>query len=183
MYRESITDPDAFWGRIATETLTFFSPWTAVSQGSFVKGDVAWFVNAQLNVCYNCVDRHLPRLADKAALIWEGNELGKEQRVITYQELHTMVCLMGNVLRAAGVRKGDCVAIYLPMIPEAAAAMLACARIGAPHTVIFAGFSSTAIRDRLEDSKARVIITADEGVRGPKVIPLKVIASLQGICC
>jgi acetyl-CoA synthetase len=136
-------------------------------------GDISWFDNAQLNVCYNCVDRHLETRREKLALIWEGNNIVDDRRTLTYGQLHAAVCQLGNVLRNAGVRKGDTVAIYLPMVMEAAIAMLACARIGAPHTVIFAGFSSGAIRDRLEDSHACIVITADEGLRGPKVIPLK----------
>merc|ERR1719219_28979 len=141
-------------------------------QGTFEVGDIAWFLDGKLNVCYNCVDRWARDTPDKVAIIWEGNS-PEEDKKVTYKELLQEVCRMANVLKRYGVRKGDCVAIYMPMIPEAAYAMLACARLGAPHSVIFAGFSKIAIRDRVLDGKCRFVITADEGLRAKKVVPLK----------
>jgi acetyl-CoA synthetase len=165
-------ESDAFWLEQLARHLTLFVPPTAVRSGSFERGDVAWFLNAKLNVCFNCVDRHLPQRAQQTALIWEGNDLADTRRV-SYQELHDDVCRLSNLLRSYGVRKGDAVAIYMPVVPDICVAMLACARIGAVHTVIFAGFSPQAIHDRVVDAGAAVIITADEGVRGPKRVPLK----------
>ncbi|MDF1623778.1 MAG: AMP-binding protein, partial [Pseudohongiella nitratireducens] len=147
-------------------------PWDTVVSGDFSKADVKWFAGGKLNVCYNCVDRHLPTRADQVALIWEGDEPDTSD-TITYQALHEAVCRFANVLKSRGIKKGDRVCIYMPMIPEAVYAMLACARIGAIHSVVFGGFSPDSIRDRILDSACSAVITADEGVRGGKRIPLK----------
>jgi len=173
MYERSIHDSDAFWKEMGESHLDWFRPFTQVQSGSFDTGDVAWFLNGQLNACYNCVDRHVAAgRGKKTAILWEGDEPHMVRR-ITYEELMQQVCKCANVLRRLGVRKGDSVCIYMPMVPEAAIAMLACARIGAPHSVVFAGFSADALRDRIIDGQCRVVITADEGKRGGKCIPLK----------
>jgi len=172
MYQQSISDPATFWAKQARERLDWIDDFSAVTDSEFSEGDMAWFLGGRLNVAYNCIDRHLPQRADQTAIIWEGDK-PDQVRHITYRELHREVGRMANLLRQYGVRKGDRVAIYLPMIPEAAFAMLACARIGAVHTVVFAGFSADALRDRIQDASAVAVITADEGVRGGKTIPLK----------
>jgi acetyl-CoA synthetase len=172
LYERSITDPDAFWGEQARERLTWDRPFHAVSDADLKTGSIAWFLGGALNTCYNCVDRHVPTRGDQVAILWEGDDPA-DVRKITYRELQRDVSRMANVLRRHGVRKGDRVAIYLPMIPAAAVAMLACARIGAVHTVVFAGFSAEALRDRIIDAGAVAVITADQGLRGGKVIPLK----------
>src|SRR5436309_1738979 len=169
MYRESIRQPAKFWAREASELL-WRSKWKTVLEwkAPFAK----WFVGGKLNISENCLDRHLdgPR-RNKAAIIWEG-EPG-EKRTITYAQLHDQVCRFANVLKRNKIKKGDRVLIYMPMIPEAAVAMLACARIGAVHSVVFGGFSSESIKDRLHDSKAVAIITADGGYRRGSIVPLK----------
>ncbi|MCB2081096.1 MAG: AMP-binding protein, partial [Rickettsiales bacterium] len=172
LYKESIDDPEEFWARKA-KRLDWFKKWDTVKNTSF-EADVhiRWFEGGKLNDCYNCVDRHLENQADQTAIIWEGDD-PNESKHITYKELHQEVCRFANVLKAQGVKKGDVVTIYMPMIPEAAYAMLACARIGAPHSVVFGGFSPEALRGRIEDCDSRYVITADEGVRGGKHIPLK----------
>ncbi|WP_027706633.1 acetate--CoA ligase [Zooshikella ganghwensis] len=172
LYQESINNPDAFWAEQAKVHLHWFSPWEKVYQGDFAQGDVAWFVGGKLNVTYNCIDRHLPTKANQTAIIWEADEPG-QSLIITYQMLHDHVCRMANVLKERGVKKGDRVCIYMPMIPEAAYAMLACARIGAIHSVVFGGFSPESLKERILDADCSVVITADEGVRGGKFIPLK----------
>ncbi|MCC1497894.1 AMP-binding protein, partial [Alcanivorax sp. 1008] len=172
-YRESINSPDTFWSARANELLDWMTPWHTVHSGDFGKGEARWFDGATLNVSVNCIDRHLPQRADQTAIIWEGDEPDQSKN-ISYRELHEQVCKLANVLRARGVKKGDRVCIYMPMIPEAAYAMLACARIGAIHSVVFGGFSPEALKDRLQDAEAGVLITADEGVRGGKAVPLKV---------
>jgi len=171
-YKKSITKPEQFWKDFANRSIDWFQPPKKTRSGSFAVGDIAWFLDGKLNVCYNCVDRWARDTPDKVAIIWEGNN-PEEDKKVTYKELLQEVCRMANVLKRYGVRKGDCVAIYMPMIPEAAYAMLACARLGAPHSVIFAGFSKIAIRDRVLDGKCRFVITADEGLRAKKVVPLK----------
>ena len=175
-YRQSIEDPEGFWGAQAEAELVWFKPWKKVLQW---KPPVAkWFVGGQLNVSVNCLDRHLATpTANKAALIWEGEPAapGKtgEERILTYQQLHREVCLFANILKRNGIRKGDRVIIYLPMVPEAAIAMLACARIGAVHSVVFGGFSAQSVADRIYDSQAKLVITADGGFRRGAVVPLK----------
>jgi acetyl-CoA synthetase len=173
MYKASIETPDAFWSEQATTFLEWMTPFTRVSECDMAKGDIKWFLGGKLNVTSNCIDRHLPQRADQVAIIWEGDEPGTERK-ITYQELHDAVCKMANVLKDRGVSKGDRVCIYMPMIPEAAFAMLACARIGAVHSVVFGGFSPDSLKDRILDSDCRVVITSDESVRGGRVFPLKV---------
>jgi acetyl-CoA synthetase len=172
LYAQSMGNPDAFWGKQAEEHIDWYHKFSQVSDCDFSNGMVAWFLGGRLNVCHNCVDRHLISRGDKVAILWEGDEPGDVRR-ITYRELHREVCKLANVLRHNGIRKGDRVAIYMPMIPEAAFAMLACARIGAVHNVVFAGFSAEALRDRIQDARCKAVITADEGRRGRKVIPLK----------
>ena len=172
MYKESINDPSKFFGNLAKETLDWFKPFTSVKNGSFENGDINWFQNGELNIAYNCVDRHALKNPSKVAIIYEADELGNSVK-ITYGELLRKVSQFANVLKKFGIKKGDRVAIYLPNIPEASYAMLACARIGAIHSVIFAGFSSDAVRDRINDAQCPLIITADQGLRGGKVTKLK----------
>ena len=172
MYRESVDDPEKFWAKQATEFLTWGTPWQTVCDYDFGKGEAAWFEGGKLNVSVNCIDRHLARRSDQTALIWEGDE-PTEDKKITYRELHNRVSRLGNILRQRGVKKGDRVCIYMPMIPEAAYAMLACARIGAVHSVVFGGFSPDALKDRILDCDCQVVITADQGYRGGKIVPLK----------
>jgi acetyl-CoA synthetase len=172
MYRQSIENPDLFWGQQASEFLSWDEPWNTVSQCDFAEGQAEWFSGGKLNVSVNCIDRHLPFRAHQTAIIWEGDDPSQDKK-ISYQELYTQVSKMGNLLRERGVKKGDRVCIYMPMIPEAAYAMLACARIGAVHSVVFGGFSPEALKDRILDSDCRLVITADEGYRGGKNIPLK----------
>jgi acetyl-CoA synthetase len=172
LYKRSVDDPEAFWAEQAEAFVDWYKPWDKVLEWDYHKGEISWFEGAELNVCYNCVDRHLETRGDQVAIIWEGDDPGEDKK-ITYRELHEQVCTFANVLKARGVRKGDRVCIYMPMVPEAAYAMLACARIGAIHSVVFGGFSPESIKDRILDSDCRVVITADEGVRGGKAIPLK----------
>lgn len=172
MYASSISDPDTFWAEQANKFITWFSPWKKTSSGDFVDLKIRWFEGGKLNACYNCLDRHLEMRGDKAAIIWEGDN-PDETRTISYPELHAEVCRFANVLKTKGVIKGDRVCIYMPMIPEAAVAMLACARIGAIHSVVFGGFSPKSLQSRILDADCKVVITADEGVRGGKHIPLK----------
>ncbi len=174
MYQRSVKDPDGFWAEQAREFVTWFKPWTKVSDWSYDAKNlhIKWFEGGKLNVAYNCLDRHLEKRGNQVALIWEGDD-PKQDKKITYRQLHAEVCKLANVLKARGVKKGDRVCIYMPMIPEAAAAMLACARIGAVHSVVFGGFSPQSLTDRILDSDCRVVITADEGVRAGKKVPLK----------
>ncbi len=172
MYQRSIDDPQGFWGEQATEFLTWFKPWRQVMTGDFGGGGSQWFVGGKLNACYNCVDRHVAQRGEQIAILWEGDEPDVDKS-ITYGELLVLVSKFGNVLKSRGVGRGERVAIYMPMIPEAAVAMLACARIGAVHSVVFGGFSPEALRDRILDSDCRVVITADQGVRGGATIALK----------
>ena len=173
MYKRSIEDPEGFWSDMASEHVHWFRKWDRVADWSF-DGDVGirWFDGAKVNVAYNCLDRHLEERGDKPAILWEGDQPGEERR-ITFRELHAEVCKFSNVLKSKGVRKGDRVCVYMPMVPEAAVAMLACARIGAVHSVVFGGFSPDALRDRILDSDCRVVVTADEGPRGGRAVPLK----------
>ena len=172
MYQHSINDPDGFWAEQAKEFVTWYKPWTKVTEWDFHRGHIRWFEGAKLNVSYNCLDRHLETRGDQVAIIWEGDD-PNEDRKITYRELHAEVSKFANVLKSRGVKKGDRVCIYMPMIPEAAVAMLACTRIGAVHSVVFGGFSPESLKDRILDSDCRVVITADEGLRGKKAVPLK----------
>ena len=172
LYKRSVDDPEGFWAEEARARLDWEREFDLVRDCDFPTGTVAWFLGGKLNVCYNCVDRHTAERGDAPAIVWEGDQ-PNEVRRITYIELLQAVSRMANVLLHHGVRRGDRVAIYLPMVPEAAMAMLACARIGAVHTVVFAGFSADALRDRIIDAKAAAVITADQGLRGGKVIPLK----------
>jgi len=172
LYRQSVENPDEFWGEQAKAFLDWFKPWHSVHHGDLRKGQATWFKGCQLNVAYNCIDRHLERRGEQIAIVWEGDN-PSESAHITYRKLHHNVCRLANVLKSRGVEKGDRVCIYMPMIPEAAYAMLACARIGAVHSVVFGGFSPDSLRDRILDADCRTVITADEGVRGGKYIPLK----------
>ena len=172
MYRQSVEDPDGFWAEQAEALLDWQRPWETVRNADLAAGRAAWFEGATLNACHNCIDRHLPARAEQPAIIWEGDD-PNESAVITYQELHDAVCRLANGLKSRGVGKGDRVCIYMPMIPEAAFAMLACARIGAMHSVVFGGFSPNSLADRILDSDCRTVITADEGVRGGRRVPLK----------
>ncbi len=172
LYKESITEPEKFWARMARGLLTWFRDFETVHSGSLENGDNAWFVEGQLNASYNCVDRHAFKNPDKVAIIYEADEPG-DGRTLTYGELLREVCKTAHVLKKMGVKKGDTVAIYLPMIPEAVIAFLACTRIGAVHSVVFAGFSSDSLRDRVLDAESHVVITTDEGKRGGKLIGTK----------
>ncbi|KAF9186991.1 acetyl-CoA synthetase [Haplosporangium sp. Z 767] len=172
MHRESVENPDQFFGKLATELLSWSKPFHTVRHGSFDHGDVAWFLEGELNAAYNCVDRHALADPNKVAIIYEADEPNQSEK-ITYGELLRKVCQLAGVLRAHGIRKGDTVAIYMPMIPEAMVAFLACARIGALHSVIFAGFSSEALRDRIQDAACRLVLTSDQGKRGGKTVETK----------
>jgi acetyl-CoA synthetase len=172
LYNESINNNDTFWETQARELLHWQHDFQLVSDSDFKEGLVSWFLGGKLNACENCVDRHVKEKGDQVAIIWEADEPGNEKR-ITYKELLREVSRLANVLRHNGIHKGDRIAIYMPMIPEAVYAMLACARIGAVHSVVFAGFSAESLRDRINDAKCKAVITADEGVRGKKLIPLK----------
>lgn len=172
LYRQSIEHPDTFWAEQAKSFLDWIKPWHTVQSSDIKTGAAQWFAGGQLNVSYNCIDRHLAQRADQPAFIWEGDDPTQSAK-ITYRQLHQNVCRLANVLKIRGVKKGDRVCIYMPMIPEAAYAMLACTRIGAVHSVVFGGFSPDALRDRILDADCRIVITADEGVRGGKPVPLK----------
>ena len=172
MYQHSITNPNEFWHEQASNYLEWISEWDQVSEHDFSKGQVSWFKGGKLNATVNCIDRHLASRANQTAIIWEGDD-PDESNHISYQELHESVCKFSNALKERGVNKGDRVCIYMPMIPEAAYAMLACARIGAIHSVVFGGFSPESLKDRILDSDCQTVITADEGLRGSKKIPLK----------
>ena len=175
MYQKSIEDPDGFWSAVADD-FHWYSQWDQVRGYNYDRREgpisIEWFKGAKTNVCYNCVDRHLETRADKTAIIWEGNEPG-EDATITYRQLHQQVSKFANVLKSRGVKKGDRVSIYMPMVPEAAVAMLACARIGAVHSVVFGGFSAEALADRIVDSNCKTLITANGTFRGAKAIPMK----------
>ena len=177
LYQKSINAPEVFWPEMANEFLTWSKPWEQLTESNLMAGTAGWFIGGELNACYNCVDRHLPQRAQQTAILWEGDD-PSQQANITYQDLHQRVCQLANLLIQRGVKKGDRVCLYMPMIPEAAYAMLACARIGAVHSVVFGGFSPQALQDRILDSDCQAVITADEGVRGGKTVPLKVNADL-----
>ena len=172
MYEASISEPDKFWAEQAEKFLTWDASWSEICSENFLTGDAKWFLDGKLNVSTNCIDRHLTDNREKIAIIWEGDS-PEDSKHISYEELYSEVCKLGNLLRARGVKKGDRVCIYMPMIPEAAYAMLACTRIGAIHSVVFGGFSPEALKDRILDSNCKVVISANEGIRGGKSIPLK----------
>lgn len=172
LYKQSIEQPETFWAEQAKTFLDWFESWQSVHKVDMRKGHASWFKGGKLNVSFNCIDRHLAEHGEQIALIWEGDNPA-ESANITYNKLHHKVCRLANVLKSRGVEKGDRVCIYMPMIPEAAYAMLACTRIGAVHSVVFGGFSPDALRDRILDADCRTVITADEGVRGGKYVPLK----------
>ena len=172
LYRQSIDNPEDFWAEQANRFVSWSRPWSKVLEWDYSEGLIRWFEGAQLNVCYNCLDRHLDKHGERTAIIWESDD-PNVSKTFSYRELHGMVCRFANALKAEGVRKGDRVCIYMPMIVEAVVAMLACARIGAVHSVVFAGFSSESLRSRILDSDCCIVITADEGIRGGKTIPLK----------
>jgi acetyl-CoA synthetase len=171
-YQHSLDDPDGFWGAHG-KRLDWIKPYTKVKDASF-DGDVriAWYEDGTLNACYNCIDRHLAQRGDQTAILWEGDDPGEDRRM-TYRELHDAVCRLANVMKARGVKKGDRVTIYLPMIPEIAVAVLACARIGAIHSVVFGGFSPDSLAGRIRDCRSTFLVTADEGLRGGRKVPLK----------
>ena len=173
MYRESIEDPDGFWRREA-QRIDWIKPFTQVKETSFHEADfgIKWFADGTLNLSANCLDRHLAERGGATAIIWEPDDPNERGLTISYRELHGMVCRFANALKSQGIRRDDRVTIYLPMVPEAAVAMLACARIGAIHSVVFGGFSPEALAGRIEDCDSRLVITADEGLRGGKRIPV-----------
>ena len=172
LYERSISDPNGFWAEQADNFLHWFKKWDKVGEFDFNSGHIRWFKGGKLNAAYNCLDRHLESRGDQAALIWESDD-GSTIKTYTYKELHAEVCKLSNVLRDRGVKKGDRICIYMPMVPEAAIAALSCARIGAIHSIVFGGFSPEALKDRILDSDCQVVITADEGPRGGKNVPLK----------
>jgi acetyl-CoA synthetase len=180
MYARSVKDPNGFWGEQA-KRIDWIKPFSKVKNTSYDPSNVSikWFEDGTLNVCHNCVDRHLAKRGDQTAILWEGDD-PKDDKKLTYKQLHAEVCRFANVLKSRGVKKGDRVTIYLPMIPEAAISMLACARIGAVHSVVFGGFSPDSLAGRIEDCKSSVVVTADEGVRGGRKIPLK--ANVDAAC-
>ncbi|HLG90221.1 MAG TPA: acetate--CoA ligase [Alphaproteobacteria bacterium] len=183
MYRESIADPDKFW-REHGKRVDWIEPFTKVKNTSYqLPVSIRWFEDGVLNAAQNCLDRHLAKRGDKRAIIWEADDPAEPSRTLTYRELHEAVCRLSNALKAKGVNKGDRVTIYMPMIPEAAVALLACARIGAVHSVVFGGFSPDALRDRIQDCQSRIVITADEGLRGGRKVPLKANADAAAAQC
>lgn len=171
-YEQSIKDSEDFWGRQAQALISWHHPWNKVMRGNWKEFDVQWFSGAQLNAAHNCLDRHLPQHAKRTAILWQGDSL-EESKQLSYQQLYEQVCCFANVLKKIGVKKKDRVCIYLPMIPEIVIAMLACTRIGAIHSVVFAGFSADSLKSRILDADCRVIVTANEGIRGNKIISLK----------
>src|SRR6201994_1661989 len=173
MYERSLAEPESFWAEEA-KRIHWYRHFTKVKNTSFAPDHVSikWFEDGTTNAAYNCIDRHLADRGDQVAIIWEGDD-PKDDSTLTYRELHAQVCRFANVLKARGVKKGDRVTIYLPMIPAAAYAMLACARIGAVHSVIFGGFSPDSIAGRIQDCDSKIVVTADEGLRGGKPAPLK----------
>jgi len=172
LYQQSIKEPETFWAEQAAEFLDWHQPWQQVLQYDYPKGEIQWFLGGKLNVTVNCLDRHLEKRGDQVAIIWEGDDPAHD-RQLTYRELHAQVCQFANVLKTNGVQKGDRVCIYLPMIAEAAVVILACARIGAVHSIVFGGFSADALRDRVIDADCRVLICADESFRGGKIVHSK----------
>ena len=172
MYAQSVADPDKFWAEQADTMLDWYKKWDTVSDIDYSKGHIKWFEGGKLNVSYNCIDRHLATRANQTAIIWEGDNPDDSMN-ITYQQLHDEVCQLANAMKELGVEKGDRVCIYMPMVPQAVYTMLACSRIGAVHSVVFGGFSPDALRGRINDSECKIVVTADQGLRGQKPIPLK----------
>lgn len=173
-YQKSVQDPENFWSRIA-DSFHWHKRWDKVVDWNFEAPDIKWFTNAQLNITENVLDRHLFTHGDKPAIIWEPNDPNEKHITLTYRQLHEKVCQFANAMKAEGVEKGDRVIIYIPMVPEAAIAMLACARIGAVHSVVFAGFSATSLADRINDCQAKMVLTSDGNFRGTKQIPVKAV--------
>ena len=171
-YKRSVENPEEFWADIAGN-FQWRKPWIRVLDWNFTEPKVKWFIGGKLNITENCLDRHLDKLGDKPAIIWEPNDPTEDHRVLTYSQLHEKVCEFANVLKNNGAKKGDRICIYMPMVPELAIAVLACARIGAIHSVVFGGFSAQSIADRINDATCNIVITADGGYRGTKEIPLK----------
>jgi acetyl-CoA synthetase len=172
VYKKSVEQPEEFWAGIA-ENFQWKKKWDKVLDWNFTEPNVKWFEGAKLNITENCLDRHLDTLGDKPAIIWEANDPNEDHRVLTYKQLHAKVCQFANVLKNNGVKKGDRICVYMPMVPELAIAILACARIGAIHSVVFGGFSAQSIADRINDATCSIVITTDGGFRGPKDLPLK----------
>ena len=172
LYKKSIEDNDVFWDEVA-QRISWKKKYEKVKEVNY-EGNVSikWYLKGELNACYNCLDRHLQKKGDKVAIVWEGDD-PNESKKITYKELYSEVCKFSNALKNLGIKKGDVITIYMPMIPEAAIAMLSCARIGAIHSVVFGGFSADSLADRINDCNSSLIITADYGIRGGKKIPLK----------
>ncbi|TAK61546.1 acetate--CoA ligase [Methylobacter sp.] len=182
MYQRSIAEPEAFWAEQAKQFLDWNKPWDKISDCDFKTGHIRWFEGGKLNVSVNCVDRHLATRGDQVAIIWEGDNPAQDKK-ITYRQLHEQVCKFANVLKAQGAKKGDRVCIYLPMVSEAAAVMLACTRIGAVHSIVFGGFSAEALKDRIQDADCRFLVCADEGHRGGKIVPIKANADEAAAAC
>lgn len=171
-YAESIANPEQFWNNIA-QTFTWKKPWNKTLEWNFEEPNIKWFINGKVNITENCLDRHLKKNANKIAIIWESNNPNEDSIKLTYKELHEKVCQLANVLKNNGAKKGDRICIYMPMVPELAIATLACARIGAIHSVVFAGFSAKALADRINDATCNIVLTSDESFRGDKIIPIK----------
>jgi len=182
LYQQSIENPSQFWATQAEQFLDWTQPWHTVMSCDYLTGTIRWFEGAELNVSVNCVDRHLKTRSEQVAIIWEGDDPTQDKKM-TYRELHEQVCRFANVLKAQGVKKGDRVCIYLPMISEAASVMLACTRIGAVHSIVFGGFSAEALKDRILDSECQYVVCADEGYRGGKIVPIKVNVDLAAQAC
>ena len=172
MYQRSVDDPEGFWAEQAQQFLSWYKPWDKVLDWDFTKGHIRWFEGGKLNVSHNCLDRHLATRGDQTAIIWEGDSPNEDKK-ITYKQLHEDVCKFANALKGLGVKKGDRVCIYMPMIPETAVAMLACTRIGAIHSIVFGGFSPDSLKDRIVDAECNVVVTSDEGLRGGRQVPMK----------
>src|ERR1700761_1558841 len=172
IYKHSVEQPEEFWAGIA-ETFQWRKKWDKVLEWNFKEPNVKWFIGGKLNITENCLDRHLDTIGDKTALIWEPNDPKETNRTITYRELYKEVCTFANVLKNNGAKKGDRICVYMPMVPELAIAIMACARIGAIHSVVFGGFSAQSISDRIQDADCNIVITADGGFRGNKEVPLK----------
>ncbi len=182
MYQSSIDEPELFWAAQAEQFLVWSQRWDTVMAYDYPKGSIRWFEGGKLNVSVNCIDRHLETRADQVAIIWEGDNPAHDKK-ITYRQLHEEVCKFANVLKAQGVKKGDRVCIYLPMISEAATVMLACTRLGAVHSIVFGGFSAEALKDRILDSDCNYVVCADEGYRGGKIVPIKMNVDLAAASC